>query len=44
MHALTVTHAGHLKRILRYLKGTASLGIHLFTAPTPTITAYTDAD
>jgi hypothetical protein len=44
MHAPTVTHAGLLKRILRYLKGTVSLGIHLFVAPTPTITAYTDAD
>jgi hypothetical protein len=44
MHAPTVTHAGLLKRILRYLKGTVSLGIHLFAAPTPTITAYTDAD
>ena len=33
-----------LKRILRYIKGTMALGIQLRTAPTPTITAYSDAD
>jgi len=33
-----------LKRILRYVKGTVKLGIQLRAAPTPTITAYSDAD
>jgi hypothetical protein len=33
-----------LKRILRYIKGTTTHGLHLHTHKTPTLTAYTDAD
>jgi hypothetical protein len=44
MHAPTVAHCALLKRVLRYLKGTTSLGLQLLASPTPSITAYTDAD
>jgi hypothetical protein len=44
MHAPRECHAAMLKRILRYLKGTIDFGLHLHTATTPTLTAYTDAD
>jgi hypothetical protein len=33
-----------LKRILRYIKGTAHLGVQLRAITSPTITAYSDAD
>jgi hypothetical protein len=44
MHAPTTCHSALIKRVLRYLCGTTTLGLHLFAASTPTITAYTDAD
>jgi histone deacetylase 1/2 len=44
MHAPTDRHAALIKRVLRYVKGTTSMGLHLLRAPTPTIAAYTDAD
>jgi hypothetical protein len=44
MHAPSAHHAALIKRILRYLKGTSSLGPHLHGAATPKITAYTDTD
>jgi hypothetical protein len=44
MHAPTVAHSALLKRILRYIKGTSSLGLQLLASSSPTITAYTDAD
>jgi len=44
MHAPRDVHQAMLKRILRYVKGTVQLGIQLRAAPTPTITAYSDAD
>jgi hypothetical protein len=44
MHAPTVSHCSMLKRVLRYLQGTATLGLHLLASTAPTITAYTDAD
>jgi hypothetical protein len=44
MHAPKDCHGAMLKRVLRYLKGTTTLGLHLHAASTPTITAYTDAD
>lgn len=44
MHAPRVPHFNALKRIIRYLKGTLNLGLHLYpTAPSQLI-AYTDAD
>jgi len=44
MHAPMECHGAMLKRILRYIKGTTTLGLHLHAAKSPTITAYTDAD
>lgn len=45
MHAPTDAHATMLKRVLRYVKGTSTLGLHLHSSPSPpTVTAYTDAD
>jgi hypothetical protein len=44
MHAPRDVHQTMLKRILRYIKGTVSLGVQLRTATNPTITAYSDAD
>jgi hypothetical protein len=44
MHAPRDVHQTMLKRILRYVKGTTALGVQLRAAPTPTITAYSDAD
>ena len=44
MHASRDVHQTMLKRILRYVKGTTSLGIQLRAAPSLTITAYSDAD
>ncbi|XP_039804895.1 uncharacterized mitochondrial protein AtMg00810-like [Panicum virgatum] len=44
MHAPTEVHAGMLKRILRYIKGTPSLGIHLRATTSTTLTAYLDTD
>jgi len=44
MHAPRDVHQTMLKRILRYIKGTVSLGIQLRTTTTPAITAYSDAD
>jgi hypothetical protein len=44
MHAPTTSHAALIKSVLRYLKGTTSLGLHLHGTTSPAITAYTDAD
>jgi histone deacetylase 1/2 len=44
MHAPTDYHNTLLKRILRYIKGTATHGLHLHAVRSPTLTAYTDAD
>ncbi|XP_066344393.1 uncharacterized mitochondrial protein AtMg00810-like [Miscanthus floridulus] len=44
MHAPRDMHQTMLKRVLRYIKGTLTLGVQLRAAPMPTITAYSDAD
>jgi hypothetical protein len=44
MHAPRDVHLTMLKRILRYVKGTAHLGIQLHAISSPSITAYSDAD
>jgi hypothetical protein len=44
MHAPRDVHLTMLKRILRYIKGTAHLGVQLRSISSPSITAYSDAD
>jgi hypothetical protein len=44
MHAPRDAHLAMLKRILRYIKGTVSLGLRLHPAASFKLTAYTDAD
>lgn len=44
MHAPTTNHWNALKRIIRYIKGTSSLGLSLGSASSPSLVAYTDAD
>jgi hypothetical protein len=44
MHAPRDVHLTMLKRILRYIKGTAHLGVQLRAITSPMITAYSDAD
>ncbi|XP_019086236.1 PREDICTED: uncharacterized protein LOC109126824 [Camelina sativa] len=44
MHDPREPHLNALKRIIRYIKGTITHGIHLKPASISTITAYTDAD
>ncbi|CAA7052958.1 unnamed protein product [Microthlaspi erraticum] len=44
MHDPREPHFGALKRILRYVKGTISQGLHITPSKTTTLTAYTDAD
>lgn len=44
MHAPRDVHLALLKRILRYVKETVSLGLHLQRATTLQLSAYTDAD
>jgi hypothetical protein len=44
MHAPQDAHLALLKRVLRYVKGTTSLGLRLLPATSLKLTAYTDAD
>lgn len=44
MHAPREPHFNALKRILRYLKGTLDLGLHLYPSRPSRLIAYTDAD
>lgn len=44
MHAPRVPHLAALKRILRYLKGTAIHGLHLSPSSDLSLTVYSDAD
>jgi hypothetical protein len=44
MDAPRDVHRSMLKRILRYVTGTMALRVQLRAAPSPTITAYSDAD
>uniref|UniRef100_A0A1J3FNB4 Putative mitochondrial protein n=1 Tax=Noccaea caerulescens TaxID=107243 RepID=A0A1J3FNB4_NOCCA len=44
MHAPREPHFNALKRILRYIKGTITQGLHITPSNTTTLTAYTDAD
>jgi hypothetical protein len=44
MHDPHECHLAMLKRILRYVRGTTSLGLHLCASSSFSLTAYTDAD
>ncbi|XP_074266651.1 uncharacterized protein LOC141589930 [Silene latifolia] len=44
MHNPRVPHFNALKRILRYIKGTSSLGLQLHRSSDHSLTAYSDAD
>ncbi|KAI3714848.1 hypothetical protein L6452_21808 [Arctium lappa] len=44
MHSPCMAHWNALKRIIRYLQGTADYGLHLRSSSTLSIRAYTDAD
>ena len=44
MHDPREPHLALLKRILRYVKGTLSTGLHIGTGPVDRLTAYSDAD
>jgi hypothetical protein len=44
MHDPKEEHFTHIKRILRYLKGTIAHGLHLRKSTHLTLTAYSDAD
>lgn len=44
MHDPREPHLNLVKRILRYLKGTLHLGLHLNSSSPTTLTAYSDAD
>ncbi|CAL1375176.1 unnamed protein product [Linum trigynum] len=44
MHAPTQLHWQHVKRLLRYLCGTASLGLRLSPPTTSTLVAFADSD
>jgi hypothetical protein len=44
MHDPREPHLAQIKRILRYVKGTLSLGLHIGTDPVDSLTAYSDAD
>jgi hypothetical protein len=44
MHDPRLPHFNHVKRILRYLKGTLDHCLHINTSTPTTLTAYSDAD
>lgn len=44
MHDPREPHLAHVKRVLRYLKGTVDLGLHITPSSTHSLTTYSDAD
>jgi hypothetical protein len=44
MHDPRMPHLALIKRILRYMEGTLSTGLHLSSGPVDSLTAYSDAD
>ncbi|XP_013594599.1 PREDICTED: uncharacterized mitochondrial protein AtMg00810-like [Brassica oleracea var. oleracea] len=44
MHAPRQSHYNALKRIIRYIQGTKSHGIHIYKSKKNSVTAYSDAD
>lgn len=44
MHAPTVTDFGLLKRIICYIRGTTTFGLHMYKDSSLTISTYSDSD
>jgi hypothetical protein len=44
MHAPREPHCALIKRILRFVQGTLSSGLHIGTGSIDTLTVYSDAD
>ncbi|KAK9074412.1 hypothetical protein SSX86_007010 [Deinandra increscens subsp. villosa] len=44
MHDPRIEHLNALKRILRYIKGTIAMGLHIRPSPVTSLVSYTDAD
>lgn len=44
MHDPREPHLHSLKRILRYIRGTLALGLHLHASPFMSLVAYSNAD
>lgn len=44
MHAPTQTDFGYLKRILRYIRGTTSFGLHMYKDSPLLVSAFSDSD
>lgn len=44
MHDPHKPHLALIKRILRYVKDTLDVGLHIATTPSTSITAYSEAD
>ena len=44
MHDPHISHYNHIRRVLRYLKGTIDHGLHITTSAPISLTAYSDAD
>ena len=44
MHDPRIPHYNHVKRVLRYLKGTFDHGLHIYSSSPHTLIAYSDAD
>lgn len=44
MHSPTVSNFSLLKRILRYIKGTSTFGLHMYKHSPLTLNAYSDSD
>src|SRR5438132_876238 len=44
MHDLRASHLALIKRILRYVKGTLDLGLHISPSSVTSLTAYSDTD
>lgn len=44
LHSPTTTHWTTVKRILRYVKGTMTMGLHIRKSPSTLVSAFSDAD
>ena len=44
LHALTTSHLGAVKRILRYVRGTVNLGLKIGRSKSTIVSAFSDAN